>query len=180
MEEFVLIRPTTEFERQISEYRQAFLDCGDSMDGCGQLRKFENIQGYINFCSELEKSPNGLDGFVPSTQLILVRKSDNKLVGMLDIRHYLNDYLEKFGGHIGYSILPCERKKGYAKQMLKMSLPICEEIGLTKLLLTCNESNLVSEKTILANGGIYESTIVEPGSNKVIKRFWISLKKAES
>ena len=170
MEELILIRPTKEYANQIREYRQQFLECADSMDGCGQLRKFKNIQEYINFCKKLEKSPNGLDGFVPSTQLIFVRKSDNKLVGMLDIRHYLTDYLEKFGGHIGYSILPSERKKGYAKEMLKMALPICKEFGLTKLLLTCNESNFISEKTILANGGVYESTVFSSSDNKAVKR----------
>jgi len=107
--------------------------------------------------------------------LILIRKNDNKLIGMLDIRHYLNDYLEKFGGNIGYSIKPGERRKGYAKRMLGMALPICKELGLTKLLLTCNENNIISDKTILANGGVCESMIFAPNNTEAIKRFWITL-----
>ena len=175
MEELILIRPTNEYANQIAEYRQEFLECGDSMDGCGALRKIENPEEYIKFCHENEKSENVSCGLVAATQLILVRKKDNKLIGMLDIRHRLNDYLEKFGGHIGYSISPCERRKGYAKQMLKMALPICKELGLTKLLLICNERNIVSEKTILANGGVYETTLIDPDDNKAVKRFWITL-----
>ena len=175
MDELILIRPTNQYASQIAKYRQEFLECGDSMDGCGPLRKMANPEEYVKFCNENEKSENVSWGLVPATQLILVRRNDNKLIGMLDIRHYFNDYLKNFGGNIGYSIRPCERRKGYAKQMLKMALPICRELGLTKLLLTCDESNITSERTILANGGVYESTVSTPSDNKAIKRFWIIL-----
>lgn len=112
---------------------------------------------------------------VTATQFLFIRKDDNKLVGMIQVRHYFNAYLEKFGGHIGYSIRPDERRKGYAKAMLKMVLPFCREIGLDKVLITCNDSNTGSEKTILANGGVYESNIHEPGENVGLKRFWIDV-----
>jgi len=104
-----------------------------------------------------------------------IRKSDNKLVGMIQVRHRFNDYLEKYAGHIGYSVRPCERRKGYAKKMLKMVFPFCREIGLDRVMITCADSNIGSEKTIFANGGVYESTIHEPKENKDLKRFWITL-----
>lgn len=94
---------------------------------------------------------------------------------MLQIRHYLNDYLKEFGGHIGYSVRPCERGKGYAKRMLEMALPHCKKIGIDKVLITCIESNIASEKTILANNGAYESTVYEPDIKENLKRFWIEL-----
>lgn len=175
MEDFILIRPTSEYANQIVEYRQEFLDCGDSMDGTGQLRKIENPEEYIKICLEYEDSAKVPSHRVAATQLFFVRERDNKLVGMIDIRHYFNDYLEKFGGHIGYSVRPSERQKGYAKKMLKMALPLCKRLGLNKVLITCDDGNIGSEKTILANGGVYESTVKDPNDNVALKRFWITL-----
>jgi len=94
---------------------------------------------------------------------------------MIQIRHYFNEYLEKYAGHIGYSVRPSERRKGYAKEMLKNVLPFCREIGLEKVLVVCIDGNIGSEKTILANGGVYESTVLEPNENRNLKRFWINL-----
>ena len=94
---------------------------------------------------------------------------------MLAVRHFLNETLEKYGGHIGYSIRPSERRKGYAKKMLKAALPFCRELGLRQVLITCREDNIASERTILANGGVYESTVREPEKDVRLKRFWIEL-----
>lgn len=174
-EEFILIRPTTEYANQISEYRQAFLDAGDSMDGTGPLRRIEDPNEYIKFCQECEDPATVPANFVRATQFLLIRKCDDRLLGMIQVRHYFNDFLEKFGGHIGYSVRPDERRKGYAKEMLKMVLPFCKEIRIEKVLITCIDGNIGSEKTILANCGKYESTIHEPNDNINLKRFWIVL-----
>ena len=84
-------------------------------------------------------------------------------------------FLRNMPGHIGYSVRPSEWRRGYAKEMLKMTLPFCREIGLDKVMITCNDGNTGSEKTILANGGVYEYTIHEPNENVDLKRFWITL-----
>jgi len=175
MEEFILIRPTEEYASQIAEYRKEFLEADNSMDGCGPLRRFEDPLEYIKTCKEYEDPKTVPSHLVPATQWFFVRKSDGKLVGMLQVRHCFNEYLEKYAGHIGYSVRPCERRKGYAKKMLKMALPFCREIGLEKVLISCIDGNVGSEKTILANGGVYESTVLEPNTNRYLKRFWISL-----
>ncbi len=174
-EEFILIRPTSEYVSQIAQYRQAFLDAGDSMDGCGPLRRIEDPHEYVKLCKDYESTKEVSARLVPATQFLFIRKSDNQLVGMIQVRHRFNDYLEKYAGHIGYSVRPSERRKGYAKQMLRMALPYCCEIGLDKVLITCLDGNIGSEKTILANGGVYESTVHEPNENKDLKRFWIEL-----
>lgn len=96
---------------------------------------------------------------------------------MLQIRHCFNYYLEKFGGHIGYSVAPSERRKGYASQMLKTALPKCKELGIEKVLITCIDNNEGSRKTILANGGLYESTVYEPDEKVSVERYWIALSK---
>ncbi len=175
MEEFIIIRPTIEYASQVAEYRQEFLDAGDSMDGCGPLRRLEDPEEYIRVCKDYEDPLTVPSHLVPATQFFFVRKSDKRLIGMLQVRHRFNDYLEKYAGHIGYSVRPSERHKGYAKEMLKAALPFCREIGLSKVLITCIDGNIRSEKTILYNGGVYESTVHEPNENVDLRRFWIEL-----
>ena len=175
MKELDLIKPTVEYAKQIMEYRQEFFDSGDSMDGCGPLRRFEDPKEYIKICIDYENPKTVPENLVQATQFLCIRKSDNKLVGMIQVRHYFNEYLEKYAGHIGYSVRSSERRKGYAKEMLNWALPFCREIGLDKVLISCIDGNIGSEKTILANGGIYESTVYEPNSDKNLKRFWIHL-----
>lgn len=175
MEEWILTRPTPEYGAQLAEYRQEFLEADSSMDGCGPLGRFEDMEAYIRLCADYENPATVPEQLVPATQLLFIRKRDNMLVGMLQIRHFLNEYLEKYAGHIGYSVRPSQRRKGYAKQMLKLALPFCRELGLERVLISCIDGNLASEKTILANGGIYESTVHEPDRELYLKRFWISL-----
>ena len=173
----MLIKPSEEFAAQIAEYRREFLDAGDSMDGCGSLRQTENPFDYIKKCRDYEKFETLPEGKVVATQLLLVRRSDMRLVGMIQVRHYFNEYLSIYGGHIGYSVRPSERRKGYAKKMLASVIPYCLEIGLDKILVTCIDGNIASEKTIIACGGVYESTVYEPSDKVYLKRFWIDTSK---
>ncbi|MDE5984884.1 MAG: GNAT family N-acetyltransferase [Eubacterium sp.] len=173
--DFCLIEPSEIYAEQIREYRQDFLDTNSSMDGCGPLRRCENPITYISECKKYTAPETLPKEFVIATQFFYVRKADNHLVGMIQVRHYFNDYLAKYGGHIGYSIRPSERRKGYATSMLNAVLPYCREIGLDKILITCIDGNMGSEKTILNNGGIYESTVYESGEKLSLKRFWITL-----
>lgn len=173
--DFFLVEPSELYAEQIAEYKQMFLDTNCSMDGCGPLRRCKNPKAYILECRKYT-SPNTLPkGLVMATQFFYIRKVDNCLVGMIQVRHYFNKYLSKYGGHIGYSIKPSERRKGYATAMLKAVLPYCKEIGLDKILITCIDDNIGSEKTILNNGGVYESTVYEWKERRKLKRFWITL-----
>ncbi len=169
------IEPTIEYEEQIRIYRQEFLDTGSSMDGTGALRRMEDPKQWIEHSLNSMKKETVPDGLVPATQYIFVRESDNKIVGMLQIRHYFNDFLEKYGGHIGYSVAPSERRKGYATQMLQHGLEKCKELGIYKVLITCDYDNEGSRKTILKNGGVYESTVHEPDEDIDLQRYWIEI-----
>lgn len=78
-----------------------------------------------------------------------------------------------WGGHMGYSIRPCERNKGYAKEMLRLNLQNCRDRNMDRVMITCSRDNIASEKTIIANGGIFEKEIYVDG--EYIKRYWITL-----
>ena len=112
---------------------------------------------------------------VPATQYIYVREEDGRVVGMLQLRHCFNEYLEKYAGHIGYSVRPSERRKGYATAMLRYALPHCRALGIRDVLVSCLTDNEASRRTILRNGGVYESTVHEPEMDRDLERYWIHL-----
>ncbi len=109
-----------------------------------------------------------------STQYVYVRKSDGRLLGMMRFSRELNEYLT-YAGHIGYSVRPSERRKGYAKAMLRALLPLCKAQGLNKVLIACLPENEASRCTILACGGVYHSTVMEPKEGVLLERYWITL-----
>lgn len=96
---------------------------------------------------------------------------DDTLVGIMNLRHSLNDFLLHYGGHIGYSIRVSKRRKGYAKEMLKLTLNECDVRGINPVLITCEQHNEGSRKTILANGGIMENE--ETFDREIMQRYWI-------
>ena len=141
------------------------------------LANLEEATSYEDWVKEKANEKNGIDlrdGYVPCTTLFLKRMSDNKVCGSISIRHELNEYLEKFGGHIGYGIAPSERKKGYGKIQLKLGLEKAKKIGLKKVLITCDDNNVSSARTIEACGGIYNDTLADAEANR-IKRYFVEV-----
>lgn len=175
MEEIVLIEPSMAYEEQIQSYRNEFLENNDSMDGTSFLREYTSVPEWLTFIERNHHEETVTEGLVVATELLAVRTSDDKLVGMIDIRHTLNDYLLKFGGHIGYSVRRSEWNQGYAKEMLRQSLVFCQKLGLEKVLVTCDKTNPASAKVIQFNGGILENELVDESDGEIVQRYWIAL-----
>jgi predicted acetyltransferase len=175
MDELEFVLPSIAYGEEIVAYRQEFLDCGDSMDGTGPLRRSEDPAAYIAQVQSYADPATVPEGKVQATQFCCIRKSDGMLVGMLQVRHCLNAYLEQYAGHIGYSVRPSQRRKGYATWMLRNALPFCKSIGLDRVMVSCIDTNEGSRKTILACGGVYESTVYEPDEKINLQRYWITL-----
>jgi len=106
--------------------------------------------------------------------VFLAFDSVGKLVGISDIRLGTNDFIQTFAGQIGYSVRPSQRKRGYASEILKLTLMEAAKCGLSKILITCNEPNIASAKVIEKNGGVLEKIIPHPGFSDV-KRYYIDL-----
>ena len=106
-----------------------------------------------------------------------VDEDRDRLLGAVNIRHYLNDSLLKEGGHIGDGIRPSERRKGYATEMIRLALVECKKLGIDKVLMTCDKDNIGSVKSIVKNGGVFENEFIN-SEGHIEQRYWISIGKS--
>ncbi|WOV86780.1 GNAT family N-acetyltransferase [Sporosarcina oncorhynchi] len=160
-------------ERPSLKWQDEHLDYIEEWDGRKlQPRnfRFDTDNSYDQYLKELIVEEAGSDDRVPTSNYFLI--DNNRILGMVTIRHVLNDYLLQVDGHIGYSIRPTERRKGYATQLLAETLKITDQLGIVEVLVTCNADNIGSAKVILNNGGIEDEHFVEAHGN-IVRRFWI-------
>lgn len=167
-----LILPAPEYKEQVLSYKKEFIENGDSMDGCGGLDLAETFEDWFENWKNRRSEETVQNGWVPATTYLAVNE-EGVLVGMIDIRHRLNDSLLQHGGHIGYSIRKSQRRKGYAAEMLGLALKECPKYGIERALVTCAKTNIGSAKTIMKNGGVLENEIQE--RERITQRYWIHI-----
>ena len=158
MKQLKLVLPTSADEQEVWGYRKEFLEQGSSLDGSGGLAEAESFAQWYSKTLANRSEQTVCPGLVPATTFLAV-DADGKLIGMIDIRHRLNEGLLRFGGNIGYSVRPCCRRQGYATQMLALALEECRKMQMQKVLVTCNKENIGSAKTIQKNGGVLENEV---------------------
>ncbi len=174
MEELQLVRPAPEHIEELQKFRQELLEARDedSFAGCSRLEHYEDVREWMEMVWRQEQEVD--PGKVPSHVYLAIRQSDERLVGIIDLRHHIDHpILGLWGGHIGYSVRPHERGKGYAKEMLRLNLENCRRRGLDKVMVTCTRDNPASERTILGCGGVFEKEVLV--DDEWIKRYWITI-----
>ena len=173
MDKIILVKPDLSYADEIIKYKEESLKESPLINGSASLDRFSSIEDWLEELNKRSCEYTVPKGLVPSSTYLGIREKDNYIVGMIDIRHYLNEYLTQVGGHIGYGVRKTERNKGYAKQMLKLALEKCKELKIKRVLITCDEDNIASEKVILSANAKLEDIRNVDGENK--KRFWIDL-----
>lgn len=156
------------FKSAINEFRKS----EPYFEFAFQYDELQPFQDYVKLLNGWVEG-NGLpETFVPNTYLVGV--VNDKIVGRVSLRHRLTEYLENFGGHIGYGVIPSARNRGYATMMLKSVLPVALDLGIERVLVTCDEDNYSSMRVIEKSGGCLENIVDEPGKNIRKRRYWIN------
>ena len=156
MDRINLVRPNRDLEQQAIDYKQEHFESGENIISGSELwDKTESYSEWLEAVSRNTNKDTVNPSWVVTDTFFAVRENDKKILGIISFRHELNDFLKDFG-HIGYSVRPTERKKGYATEMLKQVLAVAKEIGLSRVQLSCEKENIPSIKTIAKNGGVYE------------------------
>jgi predicted acetyltransferase len=167
-----LLRANNEMEEQYYDFINEWESSGEEIVPRAAALLDMDYKSWLTRTYKKESKDNCPAHLVPAHTYFLVLEN-KRIIGAINIRHYLNDYLLNFGGHIGYGIRPSERKKGYAALMLSMALPIAKELGINKALITCDKNNVGSAKTIINNGGVLENEVI--GKDEITQRYWIEL-----
>lgn len=152
-----ILNMMTEFEETRSAHDGGFWDADDFV-----------YEEWLESNRDMEMGLGIPEGWVPAVQLVAFAR-DGQAVGFLNLRLRLSAYLLEEGGHIGYSIRPSERGKGYAKEALRQGLQVAKEKNIKRALVTCSTENPASRAVILANGGQFED--VRNGT----ERYWIEV-----
>jgi predicted acetyltransferase len=168
-----LSKPTIELKNEYLSFYEDWVASGEVMVPWVISKDPTNFDAMVQFLLNSESGIGIPEGWVPDSTFWLVN-ANKKVLGAVNIRHQLTEKLFERGGHIGYGIRPTERRKGYATKILALALEEAKAIGIKKALVTCDETNIGSLKTIINNGGILDTDFIEEDGN-IIKRFWIEL-----
>ena len=182
-----LVIPHVRYQASYLAASDEFAASGEQRDGDGDLSQPPEA-GYagFEFTREGLQDPAEFARFV--AQRVRARDADaprrsgwtachfrwivddaDDYVGSLALRHELTDFLLREGGHVGYSVRPSARRRGHAREALRLALPIArDEVGLDRVLVTCLESNEASRRVIERNGGVYED------SRNGTRRYWVA------
>lgn len=163
-----------------SEYKEKLMDMIDEWKEDQELNNTDQSPSVIfkhdprdfEYYLEHLELKEAKDGKVPDSVFFLLDEERDRLLGAVNIRHYLNDFLLQQGGHIGDGIRPSERRKGYGTEILRLALLECKKLGIDRVLVTCDKDNIASAKAIKNNGGVLENEFLND-EGVLEQRYWI-------
>lgn len=174
-----LVLPSAEYKDSFIDAVKEFQADDDNSHRNQWYRRLsidELENGFESFVEREQSHARGEnlpEGYLPYSTFWLI---DNGIfIGQTNLRHSLNDHLRLIGGHIGYDIRPTQRRRGYGKKILELALQKAKELGIERVLLTCNVNNEPSRKIIEKNGGVLENQVSNPETGIDKARFWIDV-----
>jgi predicted acetyltransferase len=174
-----LVAPAPRYRRSFLEaLREGFRRGSQPVAGAGRIRQLESdFEEYLREITDQGgtiRLPTGqIVPKVPYSVFWLIE--DEEFIGEASIRHELNDWLLKEGGHVGYGIRPSRRRQGYGRLILALALEECRKLDIERVLVTCDDGNVASARIIEANGGQLENVITDPAGRGRLRRYWIAL-----
>ncbi len=161
--DIILVRPTLELKEKALAYRKEHFQQGE-MIICGSelFDKTESYEEWLTLVTRNADPKTVSENWVVTDTFFAVRESDDRIIGMIDLRHTLNEFLKDLG-NCGYSVRPSERRKGYATEMLCKLASKAREAGMKELRISVEKTNTASRKVIQKNGGVYERSFTFEG-----------------
>lgn len=167
------LRPLTVADEAAASQAHSEL-AADGFEFLLALRPGESWPDYVARTEGYRRGVDLPEGYVPAT--FLVAEVDGEIVGRTSLRHDLNEWLAALGGHIGYGVRPAHRRRGYATEILRQTLPVAREVGLDRVLVTCDDDNVGSATVIERCGGVLEAVVPGPDGGPAKRRYWIDLR----
>ena len=168
--------PTIDYKDKAIEYINEFYEYDSEINGSGSLDRFLKESTYEKWLEKLVDAidiANMQENKVPDLTYFYVRESDDRIVGMINIRLALNDFLRKEGGHIGYAVRPTERRKAFGTDMLAEGIKVCERIGIHEVLVSCDKENIASSGVIKNNGGVLKDEFYSRTYDEILQMYVI-------
>ena len=173
-----LVFPNLKYKEKAIDFISEFYEYNSDINGSGALDLYLEEYTYEDWIEKVLIDidvANTISTRVPALTYFYVREEDDKIVGMINLRLALNDFLRTEGGHIGYCIRPTERRKHYGAEMLRAALKVYDILGIKEILISCDKLNLASSGVIKSCGGellteFYSETFKTEVQKYVIKR----------
>ncbi len=178
-----LVFPDLTYKEKAIAYIREFYDYGSEIHGSGSLDRYLKESTYEAWLKKIQGDldiANLPETKVPELTYFYVREEDNRILGMVNIRLTLNEFLKKEGGHIGYSIRPTERGRHYGTNMLECALRVCDRLGISEVLVSCDKENKASAGVIKNCGGILKDEFYSERFRVIIQMYGIRRASTDS
>ncbi len=172
-----LLLPSTKYKESFLKALKEFKKDTNNVRGFKKLSYSEVKKDFASYVKKIRDRSRGIGlpkSFVPNTSFWLI--DNDKFIGEIDIRHRLTKQMRAFGGHIGYTIRPSKRGKGYGTHMLKLGLKKAKKLGINRALVMCDDDNIASATIIEKNGGKFKDKVKVKGRKILVRRYWITNK----